>query len=190
MPTRTIPLINDYYYHIYNRVVEERKLFYEEQNYIFYLKLWKEVDFWPCCRLCAYCLMPNHYHYLVQITDADLFPKKISYFFNRYLKSLSSIKKETGRYFRNRFQIKWIDNEVYLMAACCYIHLNPIKARLATSLEQWPYSNYLEFIGKRNGILWDKGFFDHYIQSPQNYERYMRSQYTEESLEPYIFKED
>ncbi len=76
------------------------------------------------------------------------------------------------------------------MAACCYIHLNPIKAHLVTSLEQWPYSNYLEFIRKRNGTLWDKEFFGHNIQSPQNYERYIRSQYTEEGLEPYIFEED
>jgi putative transposase len=76
MPSRKAPLINSYYYHIYNRVVEGRKLFYAPQHYTFYLTLWKEVDFSPCCRLCAYCLMPNHYHYLVQITDAALFPKK------------------------------------------------------------------------------------------------------------------
>jgi putative transposase len=190
MPSRKVPLINGYYYHIYNRVVENRKLFYSQNNYISYLKLWKEVDFSPCCRLITYCLMPTHYHYLVQIINAELFPKKMSYFFNRYLKSLSNLRKETGRYFDGRFQAKWVDNEEYLMAVCCYIHLNPIKTNLVASLEQWPYSNYLEFIGRRIGTLWNRAFFDQYIQSSQNYERYMASKYTEEGLGPYIFEED
>jgi putative transposase len=190
MPSRKVPLINGNYYHIYNRVVEERKLFYSQENYLFYLKLWKEVDFSLCCRLCAYCLMPTHYHDLIQITDANLFPKKISYFFNRYLKSLSSSRNETGRYFENRFQAKYVDDESYLLTVCCYIHLNPIKAKLVTALDQWPYSNYLEFIGKRPGALWDRTFFDQYIQSSQNYEHYMTSQYTAEGLGPYIFEDD
>jgi len=190
MPIRKVPLIENQYYHIYNRVIEGRKLFYEEQNYILYLKLLKEVDFSSCCRLCAYCLMPTHYHYLVQITDADVFPKKMSYFLNRYLKSLSSAKDETGRYFKNRFQAKLIDNDEYLIMVCGYIHLNPIKANLVTSLAQWPYSNYLEFIGKRNGTLWDRTFFETYIRSPEQYEHYLRSKYTEKDIESYIFEKD
>lgn len=190
MPSRKVSLLNGYYYHVYNRVVTGRKLFYTEQNYLFYLKLWKEVDFSPCCRICAYCLMPTHYHYLVRITDAALFPKKISYFFNRYLKSLNSVRQETGRYFKNRFQVRLIDTEDYLITVCGYIHLNPVKANLVTSSEQWPYSNYLEFMGQRHGTLWDQTFFGQYIQHPANYEQYLRLKYTEEGLAPYIFEED
>jgi hypothetical protein len=44
MPTRTVPLMNGHYYHVYNRVVTGRKLFYTKQHYLFYLTLWKEVD--------------------------------------------------------------------------------------------------------------------------------------------------
>jgi len=190
MPTRNVPLINGYFYHIYNRVVEGRKLFYSDENYLFYLRRWKEVDFSTCCRLIAYCLMPNHYHYLVQITDAVLFPKKISYFFNRYLKSLNASRKETGRYFQDRFKAKWVDNEKYLIGVCCYIHLNPVKANLVPTLNQWPFSNYLEFIGKRNGELCDRNFFNTYFQSPLAYENYIQSRYSEEELEAYLFDED
>ncbi len=190
MPIRSVPLVNGYFYHIYNRVVEGRKLFYVNDNYLFYLRLWKEVNFSACCRLIAYCLMPNHYHYLVQITDAVLFPKKISYLFTRYLKSLNTSRKETGRYFQNRFQGKWIDDESYLTRVCCYIHLNPLKANLVQTLEQWPFSNYLEFIGKRQGELWDRDFFYTYFHSPGDYESYITSRYAEEGLAPYLFKED
>ncbi|MBI1929546.1 transposase [Candidatus Poribacteria bacterium] len=190
MPTRNIPLINGHFYHIYNRVVEGRKLFYSHENYIFYLKRWKEADFSTCCRLIAYCLMPNHYHYLVQITDAALFPKKVSYFFNRYLKSLNASRKETGHYFQNRYQAKWIDDERYLIRVCCYIHRNPVKANLVSTLNQWQFSNYLEFIGKRQGELWDRNFFNTYFQSPSDYERYIQSIYSEEGLEPYLFDEE
>ena len=190
MPTRIVPLINGNFYHVYNRVIEGRSLFYSHQNYRFYLELWKDVDFSTCCRLIAYCLMPNHYHYLVQITDAVLFPKKISYFFNRYLKSLNASRKESGRYFTNRFNAKWINDERYLIGVCCYIHLNPVKANLVASVDQWPFSNYLEFIGKRKGELFDKEFFEEYIQSSVDYENYIKSRYSDESLERYVFDEN
>jgi len=190
MPVRKIPLLNGNFYHIYNRTVENRPLFYSIENYLLYLKLWKEVDFSTCCRLMAYCLMPNHYHYLIQITDAALFPRKFSYLFNRYLKTLNARRGERGRYFKDRFKAKWIDNDRYVIGLCCYIHLNPLKARLVSSLDEWPFSNYLEFVGKRKGELWDRELFEIYIQSPSEYGEYMRSRYSEERLGPYIFEGD
>jgi putative transposase len=106
------------------------------------------------------------------------------------LKSLNSDRHETGRYFQNRFQAKLIDSDAYLITVCGYIHLNPVKANLVRSAEQWAYSNYLEFLGKRHGTLWDQTFFNQYIQHPANYEQYLRSKYTEEGLEPYTFEEN
>ncbi len=189
MPKRNVPLVNDNYYHIYNRVIAGRKLFYTREDYVSYLTLWKTVEFSSCCRLISYCLMPNHYYYLIQVIDAHLFPKKMSYLFNCYLKSLNNSRNETGSYFKSRFKAKCIDNESYLMAVCAYIHLNPLKAGLITSLEQWSFSNCLEFLGKRSGTLWDKTFFAQHIQTPRNYESYLQTRYTEDGLELYIFKE-
>ncbi|MBN2029713.1 transposase [bacterium] len=190
MPRRSIPLLNNHYYHIFNRVIQGRKLFHSNDDYIHYLTLFKEIDFSLCCRLIAYCLMPNHYHYLVHIVDPKLFSKKMMFFFNKYLKSLNTSRHESGRYFVNRFKAKVIEKEQYLLKLCCYIHLNPLKAGLVQSLEDWPFSNYLDFIGRRNLELWDKRFFEKFIGSHSNYHGFIHSLWDKSELEPYIFDDD
>jgi putative transposase len=190
MPKRIVPLLNDHYYHIYNRVEQGRKLFHSSQDYIDYLNLFKKVDFSSCCRLIAYCLMPNHYHYLVYITDFELFPKKMMFFFNKYLKFLNAARSENGRYFVNRFQEKIIENERYLIHLCCYIHLNPTKAGLVQSPEDWPFSNYLEFIGKRCGELYDKTFFEQFIGSHSEYGEFIQLEYDDSEIRQFVFEED
>ena len=190
MPSRSVPLVNGLYYHIFNRVSESKKLFYSQADYISYLTLWQDVDFSTCCKLIAYCLMPNHYHYLLQITDERLFPRKLSYFFNKYLKSLNTKRNEQGRYFENRFKAKVIEDERYLVGVCCYIHLNPVKANLVLSPRDWPFSNYLEFIGRRKGVLWDRLFLKEYFQSPSEYEEFIKSEYDETEVDQFGFDRD
>ncbi len=189
MPKREKPLENGRFYHVYNRVAPNKKLFYSAENYTYFLKLWKKTDFTLCCRLIAYCLMPNHYHFLVQMTDAALFTKKISYVFDRYLKALNNQRKESGQYFKDRFKAKIIENENYLLAVCCYIHLNPVKAHLVDSLAEWPFLNYFEFTGMRSGVLWDEGFFEEYVVSSSDYENYLASRYNDVEIGAYIFDE-
>ena len=187
MPKRTIPLIQDCFYHVYNRVEENRKLFYTDENYSFYLKLWGKVNFKQSCRILSYCLMPTHYHYLLQILDPLLFSKKMSYFFNVYCKSLNSQRNETGRFFTNRFKVKLIDNENYLMRLCAYIHLNPVRSNLAIAPEEWPYSNFLSCIGKNEDRIADQKFFKEMILTHSDYEEFIRTRYDQEGLDVYLF---
>jgi putative transposase len=189
MPTRKIPLVNDQYYHIYNRVHEGAKLFYSNFNYLFFLNLWQEIDFTKCCRVLAYCLMPNHYHFLLQMTDAEKFPRKISYLFDRYFKTINATRKLHGRFFENRFKNKLVDENRYIIRLIYYIHMNPVKAGLAIRLEDWPYSNYLEFIGKRTGKMWDAEFFYTHFKDFSEYEHLIKETYSEIGLEPYLFDE-
>ena len=190
MPSRSVPLINGHYYHIYNRTVGFKKLFYSHDDYVYYTDLLKEIDFSPCCDLIAYCLMPNHYHYLVRITDKNLFPKKMSFFFSKYLYSLQQHQIESGRYFVNRYQNKLITDESYLIHLCCYIHLNSVKAGLVDSVEAWPYSNYYAFVGKTKDQIWSSEFWSEYIQSSANYRELLHMHDFEESIQPFFFSEE
>lgn len=51
------------FYHIYNRSINREDLFKSEANYVFFLKKWKELIL-PFFKIYAYCLMPNHFHFL------------------------------------------------------------------------------------------------------------------------------
>ena len=190
MPSRKVKLTNNCFYHIFNRTLDGRQLFYSNSDYIAYLKLWKEVDFTTCVRILAYCLMPNHFHYLFLITDETLFPRKISYFFNKYLTRLNALRNESGNFFKGRYQAKLVKDLQYLISLCGYIHLNPVEAGIVNVPEKWVFSNYLEFIGKRNGTLFDVELFDEYIKSSDYYVEYLKTRYSSDSLGPFLFDED
>ena len=187
MPKRKVALINGHFYHVYNRVAENQKLFYKKENYIYFLKLWIEVDFTLSCRILAYCLMPNHYHFLLKITDADLFPRKVSYFFNRYCKALNKQRDETGSLFPHRFKAKLIGDEKYLTSLCGYIHMNPVCSELVKRPEEWPYSNYLSCIRKGEDKIADQAYFKQMILSGSDYEKFILNRYNEDNLGPYLF---
>lgn len=60
----------DNFYHIYNRGNDKQMIFMQERNYDYFLNK-IEVEIQPLCSIIAYCLMPNHYHLLVYISDKD-----------------------------------------------------------------------------------------------------------------------
>ncbi|MFN2187766.1 MAG: transposase, partial [Candidatus Promineifilaceae bacterium] len=52
---------------------------------------------------------------------------------------------------------------------CRYIHANPVKDGIVHNVEDWPYSNYLEWIGLRHGSLVDRNFIEGVFGSADNY---------------------
>ncbi|MCP4417024.1 MAG: transposase, partial [Chloroflexi bacterium] len=67
-------------------------------------------------------------------------------------------RNRSGTLFEGRFKHKLVDRDGYLIHLRRYIHANPVKAGLVTRLEDWPFSNYLEWIGERPGTLVDYEF--------------------------------
>src|ERR1035438_4711725 len=66
MIDKTPPLESDFIYHIYNRANGNEKLFFEEENYQFFMDKFK-LYVSPVAEVFCYCLMPNHFHFLVRI---------------------------------------------------------------------------------------------------------------------------
>jgi len=131
--------------------------------------------------------MPTHFHYLLQILDSILFSKKISYFLNRYCKSLNRQRNETGRLFPNRFKEKMITDEKYLTRLCGYIHINPVRSKLVSAPEEWPYSNYLSCIGRCKDKISDQELFREMILEYYDYEEFIRNRYSDDGLGKYLF---
>jgi len=185
MPKRIISLIEGNFYHIYNRVEPDKMLFYKEKDYLNFLEILNEIEFTKSCSILAYTLMPNHYHFLVKLNSPDLFSKKMSLLFTKYLNKLRLRENTQGRFFKNRFKTRWIGKLDYLVWLCCYIHRNPLKARLVERIEDWKYSNYLECIGKRNGKLLDRKLFKEIVGTPEEYQEIIKQSFDEKLIEPY-----
>src|SRR5438105_93566 len=53
-------------YHVFNRGNQQQKIFFKRENYLFFLQKIRK-DLLPLCDLLAYCLMPNHYHLMLEV---------------------------------------------------------------------------------------------------------------------------
>ena len=162
------------FYHIYNRGCNKELIFFEEQNYHDLLNRIKESNRLEKFGIIAYCLMPNHYHFLIhQKTDLSV-SNWLGYIFNGYVQSINFQQERSGTLFEGRVKPKLIDKEEYLIRLVLYIHFNPVSAGIVDDPADWKYSNYLEWIGKRNGKLVDRNFIFEHFDSNQDYETLMK----------------
>ena len=145
MPIKNVELIPGYIYHIYNRAVEGNLLFREWANYGFFLGKIRQYLL-PEAELYAYCLMPNHYHFLIKITNQN-FPEAMQKLALSYVVAYNKRYNRRGRLFDSPYQRLHIKNISHLLELTRYIHLNPIRAGLTISPLDWDYSNYAEFVG-------------------------------------------
>ena len=143
MPSKN--LIREYapesYYHIYNRGVEKRKIFLDDNDYIVFLGLLKRylapepkfdrqdrlyANYSENLELLAYCLMPNHFHLLIyQHDNLEAFTKLMRRVSLSYTIYFNKRYKRVGHLFQSHFKAKKIDNDIYLQHISRYIHLNP-----------------------------------------------------------------
>lgn len=158
MPKRMMAFSKGNFYHIYNRGSGRQPIFFEEDNYHYLLRLFKKYIQATEITIIAYCLMPNHYHFLVrqdgEIPAGLLFQRV----FNAYTKAINNKYDHTGTLFQGRYRCILLTKTSYLFHLCRYIHANPVKAGLVASPEMWPYSNYQEWIGSCSGTLFDNDF--------------------------------
>ncbi|MDZ7750797.1 MAG: transposase [Gammaproteobacteria bacterium] len=88
----------------------------------------------------SYCLMPNHVHLiLVPIDDTGL-SRAVGETHRRYSGYINARLRVTGHLFQGRFGCVAMD-EAHLMAAFRYVALNPVKAKLAATAVDWPWSS-------------------------------------------------
>ena len=129
------------YYHIMNRGNKGDNIFLSDGDYEEYIELLGEYARRDRIRILAYCLMPNHFHLLIQ----DPF-ELISFFMKglqgRYAQYLNKKKKNRGHIFQDRFKSIIVDKKSYLLEVSRYIHLNPVKAHIMETPGMYKWSSY------------------------------------------------
>lgn len=173
MPVRTTEFVKGNYYHIYNRGARQQSVFTKPDNYEFVIRQMKHYRAELNIAVVAYGLLPNHYHWLIRQdgdAPAGLLPQRV---FNSYTKAYNKMYERSGTLFEGRYKCKIILDDVYLQHLCCYIHGNPVKHGLVSNITEWPYSNYLEWVGVRQGTLFDADFATAIFATPGDYARFV-----------------
>jgi REP element-mobilizing transposase RayT len=115
MPQRRIPLQIGNFYHIYNRGNNHQTLFFERDNYLYFLQLVRQLLTSNGVDVAAYSLMPNHYHFLVYLRDETLSNAMKSLSFS-YTKAMNQRFNRVGVLFQGRFQSMHVDRSDYSKA--------------------------------------------------------------------------
>jgi REP element-mobilizing transposase RayT len=140
MPRRDVEFRADEFYHVYNRGANRQQVFFERENYGFFLKKLREfvVGSSPAAEIVAYYLMPNHYHLLVKLHD-ETFSKRMQSLGQSYVNSINKRCSRVGPLFQGRFRAKHVDREAYLLHLTRYVHLNPVVAGLVKQPRDWDF---------------------------------------------------
>ncbi|OGU55203.1 MAG: hypothetical protein A2V66_00610 [Ignavibacteria bacterium RBG_13_36_8] len=153
MPYRLDPPYNENYYHVYNRGNNKEDIFFTDNHYKFFLQRVFEIFEEYQLKLVCYCLMPNHYHLIVYVTEEHTLAKAMQRIANSYTKAINTSLGKSGHLFEGRYKSKLIPDNNYLLHLSRYIHLNPVRSGFVRKPEEWYYSSYSDYVEGKQSLL-------------------------------------
>jgi putative transposase len=140
MPRQPRHLLGDGIFHVTARGVARAVIFRERDDFARFVALLASVVRRFRWRRHAYCLMPNHYHLVVETTQPQLSEgmHRLNFL---YAQGFNDRYERDGHLFQNRFGARLIAEERYLARACAYVEENPVRAGLSPTAESWPWSS-------------------------------------------------
>ena len=145
-------------YHVYNRGNNRQRIFFRPGNYIYFLGKVKKYLV-PRCDILAWCLMPNHFHFLIHADERtsatrtiagderNVLSEGIRNLLSSYSQAINRQNNTTGSLFQQNTKSKPIfkDDNRYDLICFNYIHQNPLKASLAKKMEDWEHSSFKDY---------------------------------------------
>ena len=135
------------YYHIINRGVEQRVIFKEPDDYVYFEELMCFYMKSYGITLHNYCLMGNHYHLLIE-TSTDNLSKFMRQLNMNYAIYFNKKYKRVGHLWQGRFKSWFVTDDAYLYILMLYIEQNPLKANMVKEMKEYTYSSYHYFLKK------------------------------------------
>lgn len=205
MPRRTVPFATGQYYHIYNRGSHKQPIFEDARDYKRFLITSRYYSFakapfrfsWYLLlaqqervrlmdqltraskqrmTMIAFCLMPNHYHFLLRQEREGGISRFMSNLQNSYTRYFNTRYAEIGPLFQGQFKTVLVEDDTQLLHLSRYIHLNPYTSYIVKTfeeLESFPWSSFQEY-GKPSAIpLCEKEIIVEQFKSPVEYQTFV-----------------
>ena len=143
----------DAWYYVMNRGRRAETIFHTQADYDGFVALLKEaVEIWNL-RISAFCLMPNHYHLLVQTPEGNL-SRCMRHINGIYTQRFNRSHKYAGQLFRGRYKAILVEENEYLLQLVRYIHQNPVKAKIVEKLAGYRWSSHRAYLSKTDKWSW------------------------------------
>ncbi len=124
------------FYHVTARGVLRAPIFVDDHDRASFVTLLETATHRSQWRCHAYCLMPNHYH-LVLETPLPTLSKGMHYLNLRYARRFNKRHGRSGHLFEARFWSGPIEGDEHLVGVCLYILNNPVRAGLCEFVTEW-----------------------------------------------------
>lgn len=196
------------HYHVYNRGVGKIDIFKDEEDYSNFIKRLKlvlgeaelpskgrSIQIKPLAKgafsLVSFCLMPNHYHFLIRQNSEISITKLIAKVCTSYAMYFNKKYNRVGTLFQDAFKSINIDGNSYLLWLSAYIHQNPATAGLVWDLRKWKWSSYPEYVELTAGEFCQKEIIlGQYIKNSGTYQKFVETSFDEirrkAELEPFL----
>jgi len=166
------------FYHITSRGNEQKAIFRSDRDREKFLEYLESATKKYDAIIHAYCLMDNHYHLIVE-TPAGNLSRIMAHINGAYTAYFNTKRKRSGHLFQGRYKAILVEADEYAKGLSRYIHLNPIRAKIAETPEVYEWSSYSCYIGKKKAPEWLKmdfilGYFGKKpSDSQKNYKKFV-----------------
>ena len=162
-------------YHVTGRGNRKQLIFHDDRDCEWFLAIADEVSERRSWERLAYCLMPNHYHLLLQTPKPDL-SLGMQRLNSRYAQAFNHRHEMSGHVFQGRFHAVLVGRESHLLEAARYLALNPVRAGLCDRPGEWRWSSYREIIdeGSRRLAGWGH-VLQHFHADPERAKQIFRA---------------
>ena len=151
-------------YHVTAHAVAEAQLYRDPDDLSLFLELTERAvtrHGWGCF---AYCLIPTHYHLVIQTPERDL-AEGIKWINGCYAQKFNGRHGRRGHVFESRYYSGLIESDAHLLETIRYVALNPARAGICEEPGEWRWSSYGALIGASPpprflAVGWVLGLFD------------------------------
>lgn len=141
MPRQPRLHVTGAFYHVMARGNRKQQVFYENEDYMAYLRLMRRYSKRYTVEIHGYALMPNHVHMLVRMGDTPL-AKFMQGLQQSYTQYFNKAHRTVGHVFQGRYKCIYVDKDEYLLELIRYIHLNPVKDGLVNEPTKYRWSSH------------------------------------------------
>ena len=141
------------FYHITSRGNEQKSVFISKRDREKFLEYLESASERYNAIIHVYCLMDNHYHLLLETPSGNL-PQIMRHINGAYTTYFNVKHDRAGHLFQGRYKAILVEKDEYAKELSRYIHLNPVRAGIVELPEEYEWSSYLSYIGKRKKLKW------------------------------------
>jgi len=142
-------------YHILNRGNGKQDVFLKSEDYQSFVELLKESKERFSVKLYAYCVMPNHFHFVAECPKASEYSPWMQWLTTAHVRRYHKHYGGNGHIWQGRFKSFLIQRDEYLLMVMRYVEVNPLRAGLVDSSISWKWSSCAERLGKAPPYLLD-----------------------------------